>query len=237
MVVVGDASSPFFTDRESGVLAQFRHRHFLLFLIPHFQKAALLMFASRLVNALKALEVGDPESVKQFKRAIRQNFEIFLRFTHRYWFHEVADQAQAKALYHLVNGHSPCRPTVPGGKGAHVRHERIPRQRQPAPPGQYRGQAHRGDGVRLDRHNHHWLLRHEHSLRGLLGTGDFAFVYKLLFFVGILAGTVLLLVLTMSRSKRLSDFLDMLSDDRLPVKAKFNAFWRVWISEKSPTTP
>ena len=85
--------------RDTGVLAQFRHQHFLLFLIAHFQKAALLMFASRLVNALKALEVGDPESVKRFKRAIRQNFEIFLRFTHRYWFHEVSDQAQAKALF------------------------------------------------------------------------------------------------------------------------------------------
>ncbi len=93
--------SPFFTDRETGVLAQFRHQHFLLFLIAHFQKAALLMFADRLVHALRALDISDPESVKRFKRAIRQNFEIFLRFTHRYWFHEVADQAQAKALFHL----------------------------------------------------------------------------------------------------------------------------------------
>jgi hypothetical protein len=45
-VVVGDAKSAFFTDRERGVLAQFRHQHFLLFLIAHFQKAALLMFSS-----------------------------------------------------------------------------------------------------------------------------------------------------------------------------------------------
>lgn len=36
--------------------------------------------------------------MKRFKRTIRQNFEIFLRFTHRCWFHEVADQVQAKAL-------------------------------------------------------------------------------------------------------------------------------------------
>jgi hypothetical protein len=46
-----------------------------------------------------------------------------------------------------------------------------------------------------------------------------------------------LLVFTVSRSKRLSDFLDALSDDRQPVKAKINAFWRVWISEESSTTP
>ena len=83
------------------MLAQFRHQHFLLFLIAHFQKAALLMLSDRLVDALETLEVGDPESVKRFKRAIRQRFEIFLRFTHRYWFHEISDQAQAKALFNL----------------------------------------------------------------------------------------------------------------------------------------
>ena len=90
---------------KKGVLSQFRHQHFLLFLIAHFQKAALLMFADRLVQALRKLDINDPESVKRFKRAIRQNFEIFLRFTHRYWFHEVADQAQAKALFRLAAQH------------------------------------------------------------------------------------------------------------------------------------
>jgi hypothetical protein len=32
--------------------------------------------------------------------------EIFLRFTHRYWFHEISDQAQARALYRMAR----CRP-------------------------------------------------------------------------------------------------------------------------------
>ena len=63
------------------------------------------MFADRLVQALRKLDINDPESVKRFKRAIRQNFEIFLRFTHRYWFHEVADQAQARALFRLCAQH------------------------------------------------------------------------------------------------------------------------------------
>ena len=67
----------------------------------------------------------------------------------------------------------------------------------------------------------------------LLGDGGFALLYKLLFFVLVLAGTILLLVFTVSRSKRLSDFLDALSDDRLSVKAKISAFWRVWIGEKA----
>jgi hypothetical protein len=57
------------------------------------------MFADRLVQAPRKLNISDPGSVKRFKRVIPRNFEIFLRFTHRYWFHEVADQAQAKALF------------------------------------------------------------------------------------------------------------------------------------------
>ena len=75
-----------------GVLAQFRHQHFMLFMIAHVQKAALLMFSDRLVDALKRLDVNDPDSVRYFKRAIRGGYATFLRFTHRYWFHEVSER-------------------------------------------------------------------------------------------------------------------------------------------------
>ncbi len=84
--------------RDRGVLAQFRHQHFLLFLIAHFQKASLLMFSDQLVEALKRLDIRSTPSVKQFKRVIRASFERFLRFTHRYWFHEISEQAQVRAL-------------------------------------------------------------------------------------------------------------------------------------------
>ena len=39
LVVIGDAKSAFYACRDRGVLAQFRHQHFLLFLIAHFQKS------------------------------------------------------------------------------------------------------------------------------------------------------------------------------------------------------
>ena len=58
LIVIGDAQSKYFLDNERGVLAQFRHQHFLLFLIAHFQRAALLMFADRLAEALKRLDIG-----------------------------------------------------------------------------------------------------------------------------------------------------------------------------------
>lgn len=105
LVVVGDARSVFYGCRDRGVLAQFRHQHFLLFMIAHFQKAALLMFSDRLVEALKQLDIGDPTSVRRFKRSIRASFEGFLRFTHRYWFHEISEQAQVRALSHLCCQH------------------------------------------------------------------------------------------------------------------------------------
>jgi hypothetical protein len=105
LVVVGEAGSSRFTDLERGGLARFRHQYFLLFMIAHFQKAALLMFSDRLVEALNKLEVHNPDSVRRFKRTIRQNFEIFLRFTHRYWFHEVSNEAQCKALFALCMTH------------------------------------------------------------------------------------------------------------------------------------
>ncbi|RYF62900.1 MAG: hypothetical protein EOO22_26905, partial [Comamonadaceae bacterium] len=105
LVVVGDAHSAFFCCRDRGVLAQFRHQHFLLFLIAHFQKASLLMFSDQLVEALKQLDIHHTPSVKRFKRSIRGNFERFLRFTHRYWFHEISEQAQVRALSHLCATH------------------------------------------------------------------------------------------------------------------------------------
>jgi hypothetical protein len=101
--MVGDAREEFFVDGDGGLLGQFRHQYFLLFLIPHFHKAALLMLSDRMVDALNKLDIRDAESVKRFKRIIRQLLEIFLRFTHRYWFHEVSDQPQAKELYRMTS--------------------------------------------------------------------------------------------------------------------------------------
>ena len=105
LVVVGRADSALFGCRDRGVLAQFRHQHFLLFLIAHFQKAALLMGSDKLVEALRDLDVGSADSVRRFKRSIRASFEGFLRFTHRYWFHEISEQALVRALWGMCASH------------------------------------------------------------------------------------------------------------------------------------
>lgn len=102
--MVGEAGEPAFEDRKTN-LEQFRHEYFLLFLIPHFHKAALLMLTNRLVEAMNQLDITKLDSVRQFRRVIRQTLGIFLRFTHRYWSHQVSDHGQVKELYRMISEH------------------------------------------------------------------------------------------------------------------------------------
>ena len=223
LVVVGRADAEFYRCADRGVLAQFRHQHFLVFLIAHFQKAALLMFSDRLVEALKRLNVRDADSVKRFKRAIRASFEGFLRFTHRYWFHAIADQAQSRALFKLTAQHLETDPLYADVK------ERIGDMSAYLDADSLRRQA--NTVVRLT----------VVTIFGLIGTittgflgmnllaeADAPLSRRLGFFALVLGVTTVLSVYTMVKSKRLSDFLDALSDERLPGWGKVKALAAVW---------
>ena len=223
MVVIGHAHSEFFTCRDRGVLSQFRHQHFLLFLIAHFQKAALLMFSQRLVEALKQLDVKELSSVRRFKRAIRASFAGFLRFTHRYWFHEVAEQAQARALFQMCVRHLGLDPLY-----AEVK-ERIADMNSYLEADSLRRQA--NTVVRLT----------VVTIFGLIGTvstgflgmnllaeADSPLAAKLMIFGVVFMLTLALTVYTMAKSKRLSDFLDALSDERLSAWQKCKSLALVW---------
>ena len=223
LVVVGAARSEFFACRDRGVLSQFRHQHFLLFLIAHFQKASLLMFSDKLVEALKELRVDDIGSVRRFKRSIRASFAGFLRFTHRYWFHEVAEQAQARALFNMSASHLGLDPLY-----AEVK-ERIADMNSYLEADSLRRQA--NTVVRLT----------VVTIFGLIGTvstgflgmnllaeADAPWTTKLLIFGTVFVLTLALTVYTMAKSKRLSDFLDALSDERLSVWQKFRSLGLVW---------
>ena len=223
IVVVGSTQSALFTCRDRGVLAQFRHPHALIFLIAHLQKAALLMIADRLVEALRNLDVQDPENVKRFKRAIRASFEGFLRFTHRYWFHEVAEQALARGLYESTTQHLQTRTLYQEVK------TRISDMADYLETDSIRRQA--NTVVRLT----------VVTIFGLIGTITTGFLgmnllaeaeaplwKRLLFFTGVTAVTTTLTVYTMVKSKKLSDFLDALSDERLSAWEKCRAFAEVW---------
>ncbi len=223
LVVVGDARSEFYGCRDRGVLAQFRHQHFMLFLIAHFQKAALLMFSDRLVEALKGLDVGDAPSVRRFKRAIRASFEGFLRFTHRYWFHEVSEQVQVRALFHMCGTHLGLDPLY-----AEVK-ERIADMNGYLDADSLRRQA--NTVVRLT----------VVTIFGLIGTVTTGFLgmnllaeadaplsRRLLLFGLVFVSTTALTIYTMVKSKGLSDFLDALSDERLTTWMKVKSLASVW---------
>jgi hypothetical protein len=223
LIVVGRADAEFFCCRDRGVLAQFRHQHFLIFLIAHFQKAALLMFSDRLVEALRRLNVSDADNVRRFKRTIRACFESFLRFSHRYWFHEVAEQAQTRALFRMNARHLELDPLYAEVKA------RIGDMNDYLEADSLRRQA--NTVVRLT----------VVTIFGLIGTITTGFLgmnllaeaeaplwRRLLIFGLTLVATIALTVYTMAKSKRLSDFLDVVSDERLSGGAKLRAFVAVW---------
>ena len=223
LVVIGDARSEFYACGERGVLSQFRHQHFLLFLIAHVQKAALLMFSDRLVDALKRLDLSRPESIKRFKRSIRRSFESLLRFTHRYWFHEISEQAHVRALFRMTARHLDL----------DALYEEV--KSRSADMNAYL------DADSLRRQANTVVRLTVVTILGLIGTITTGFLgmnliaaadkpldERLVYFGIVMLGTILLTFFTIARSKRLSDFLDALSDEALGWRAKAGALLAVF---------
>lgn len=223
LVVVGRADADFFCCRDRGVLAQFRHQHFLVFLIAHFQKAALLMFSDRLAEALRRLDISNADNVRRFKRAIRGAFEGFLRFSHRYWFHAVSDQAQTRALYRMSADHLELDTLYTEVK------TRVTDMSSYLDADSLRRQA--NTVVRLTVVTVLGLIGSVTTGflgMNLLAEADAPMLERVLVFSAALGGTVALTLYTMAKSKRLSDFLDVLSDERLSWGAKWRVFFAVW---------
>ena len=231
LAMIGDAHDAFFVDRDGGLLGQFRHQYFLLFLIPHIHKATLLMLGDRMADALNRLDIHDMESVKRFKRAIRQLLEIFLRFTHRYWFHEVSDQPQARELFRMTGSYLGTDRLY-----AEIR-ERIEDMSSYLEADTLRRQA--NTVVRLTVVTTFGLIGT--IVTGFLGMNLFALaeapaLERFAYFAVTLVPTVVLTFYTIVKSKRLSDFLEALSDERLPARAKLASLAAVW-SAGSPRKP
>ena len=205
------------------MLGQFRHQYFLLCLIAHFHKAALLMLSDRLVIAISRLDIRRPESVRVFKRSIRHTLEIFLRFTHRYWFQAVSDQAQARDLFAMWKRHL-------GTQGLYKQtRRRILDMTQYLDSDQLRRQA--DTVVRLTVVTTLGLIGTVST--GFLGMNLFAeadqpLTTKVAFFALVFLPTLALTLYTVVKSKRLSEFLEALSDERLQRRDKLNILLNVW---------
>src|SRR5262245_51018955 len=218
LAVVGRHGDLFFDGRETGMLGQFEHQYFLLFLIAHFHKAALLSMSDELAVAMNRLEVGDTESVRQFKRTIRQSMEVFLRFTHRYWFHEVSNQDLARAIFSRLSRHL--------GNDAlydEVRNE-VDDMNEYLDTDSVRRQAQ--TILRLTVVTVFGLIGT--VVTGFLGMNVLAeantpLLWRVFLFLVALAATGAITLYTVVKSKVLADFLDALSDERVSWKDK----WRV----------
>ncbi len=222
-VMVGKASERFFTDPNAGLLGQFRHQYFLVNLIAHFHKATLMLFSEWLVAAISQLDIRNVDSVKFFKREIRRIMETFLRFTHRYWFHEVSNQAQVKDLFRILTGHLDTDHIYQDVSAA------VKEMNQYLDSDSLRRQA--NTVIRLTVVTTLGLIAT--VLTGFLGMNIFDYtsepaLVKLTIVSVVMLPTVLLVIYAVAKSKVLSDFLEALSDERLSWRAKLGTLFRIW---------
>ena len=222
-VMVGDAANPKFTDGEKGILAKFRHQYLLLALIAHFHRATLLVFRDRLVSAIGLLRDYSAETVKAFKREIRLTHENFLRFTHRYWFHDVSNQGPAAELFdRWVAQLGTDRLFTEVREEVHDMIEYLD-----------------SDGLRRQSNSVTRLT--VVTFFGLIGTivtgflGMNLFDYtqvsplaKLAYLLAVLVPVTWLTFYTVAKSQRLSELLDAMSDARMSARHKLRALIRVW---------
>jgi len=218
LAMVGRNGDPLFNGRMTGLFAQFRHQYFLLFLIAHFHRSALLSMSDQLAVAMNRLEVGDTESVKQFKRSIRQATEIFLRFTHRYWYHQISNQDLARSLFQRTRQHL----------ATQVLYDEV-RQEMMDMNGYL-------DSDSLRRQANTVLRLTVVTIFAMIGTiatgflgmnliaaADDATLSRVTFFVVVLVVTALLTALTIAKSRSLAELLDTLSNERMGWRERFAA--------------
>jgi hypothetical protein len=228
--MVGNAGDPFFTNPETGLLGQFRHQYFLLCLIPHFHKAALHLFSERIVNAISQLDIYRYDSVKQFKREIRLNRAAFLRFAHRYWFHEVSNQTQARDLFKLLTGHLGTDQLYADVSGA------VKEMNEYLDSDDLRRQANTVTRLTVVT----TLSVIGTVATGFLGMNLFAeaeqsVLYRAVFFFVVLIPAVLLTFYTVAKSKALAEFLDAVSNERLTWRVKSAVLAKIWRKPSRPS--
>jgi hypothetical protein len=220
--MIGSARERYFTDQETGLLGHFRHQYFRLGLIAHFHKAALLILSERFGGGGQA-DLRAETSVRGFGREVRRTLETFLRFSHRYWFHEVSNQPQARDLFTMWSKHL--------GNDQLFTDVRNELHDINTYLDSSRAKKLADTGVRLG-------VVATFGFIGVFVTGVFGMnvlpfgegplAMRIFILVTVLALATALTFYTITISRGLGDFLDALSDDRLRWRRKLDAFWRIW---------
>ena len=228
-IVVGDARANYFHDQTRGILAQFRHQYVLLFLIAHFHRASLLVFSDRMVDAVHDLDIRQPQSISRFRRRIYAGFEAFLRFTHRYWFHELSERPHVQALYRLCSEHL-------GNDGLYQEvKEELKDMSQYLDSNSQRQQS--TTIVRL-------TVVTVFSMVGTVATGllgmnliaeaEAPISTRLAYFFVTTLVTALFMLLALLKSKQLSDVMDVLSDDQKSLSTRLSSMGKAWRRSPKP---
>jgi hypothetical protein len=222
-ITVGDADADYFHDEARGILAQFRHQYVLLFMIAHFHRAALLVFSDRMVDAVHDLDIRLPQSISRFRRRVYAGFEAFLRFTHRYWFHEVSERSHVQALYRLSSEHL----------GNDALYQEVKEELRDM--SQYLdSNAQRQQSTTIVR----LTVVTVFSMVGTVATGllgmnliaeaDAPVSTRLTYFFVTTLITALFMLLAILKSKQLSDVMDVLADDQKSLGARLAALGKAW---------
>lgn len=220
---IGSDQHSSFTDEQIGIISQYKNQHFLLFLIAHFQKAALLMLSDRLVQAISRLDIDDPDSIKGFRLNIRHTMEVFLRFTHRYWFEAVSDQAVSRDIFSMMRNQLETQDLYERTR------KRIMDMAEYLEGEEIRRQA--DTVVRLTVVTILGLIGTMTS--GLLGMNlldltSISMPSKIMYFLAVFIPVTILTFYTVVKSRRLSLFLDALSNERINKKSTLHVLRNVW---------
>lgn len=222
-LMVGDAGQRFFTDAERGLLGQFRHQYFMLGLLVHMHKGALLLVQDRMVQAVTQLDTDSPESVQVFRREIRLLLESFLRFSHRYWFQEVSDQVQPRNVFRILRNHIGTERLY-----ADVRDE-------------LKDMSAYLDSDLLRRQSMTFLRLTVVTTVGLIWTSATGFLgmnifseasqplwVKALYVLGVTFGFTALTVYTLAKSQRMANFMEAVTNERLALSHKTRTLFHIW---------
>lgn len=228
-VAIGEAGRGIFDDPERGFLAKFRHEFFVTGLVAHFHRSALLMMSDRLVATMGRLDPAQRESVGRFRHDIRRTLETFLRFTHRYYFSEISDQAPIREIFRMWRGHL----------GTDRLYEEL-REEINDMASYLETDLLRRQAVTILQLTVVTLFSQIGMLAtGFLGMnvfnyGDADGLDKFLIVMSVMIPSALITFYTVYKARRLAFFLDALANERLDWKGRIAALSEVWKKSGPP---
>jgi hypothetical protein len=229
-ILVGDAHEDYYRDPTRGILAQFRHQYVLLFMIAHFHRASLLVFSDRMVDAVHDLDIRVAQSVSRFRRRIYASFEAFLRFTHRYWSHELSERPHVQSLYRMCSEHL----------GNEALYQEVKEELRDM--SQYLdSNAQRQQSTTIVRLTVVTVFSMVAAVvtgffgMNLLALADQPLGSRVELFLIVTLITTVLMLFTLLYSKRISDVMDVLADDQKSLRTRLSMLGNAW--RRNPNKP